>query len=109
MSVVAFFTYEIAPGRLNDFLAKLQRAGIRRSSPARSCRPGSGCFAVHRPRARTPARCSLCIEYPDMAAYGARTCMWSRPIPAWRELFAAPPGLARAAGQSVQLLTEFVP
>ena len=49
----------------------------------------------------------LVIEYPDMAAYGARTA-WEQDNPAWRELFAARPDSPERL-VSVVLLSEFVP
>jgi hypothetical protein len=49
----------------------------------------------------------LFIEYPDMAAYGARTAC-EQANPAWRELFAARPGSPERL-VSVELLSEFVP
>ena len=104
MSVVAFFTYEIAPGRLNDFLAKLQRAGSAEfTSPVMP----SG-FRMFRSTIPGPdtGPLLLFIEYPDMAAYGARTA-WEQANPAWRKLSPRPDSPERLV--PFQLLTEFVP
>lgn len=105
MAVVAIFTDDVVPGRIPDFLAKLGRAASAEfTSPVmpagvrlfRSTVPGPDTGPV-----------LLFIEYPDMAAYGARTA-WEQANPAWRELFAACPDSPERL-VSVQLLTEFVP
>ena len=78
MAVVAIFTYEIASGRLGDFLAKLQRAGSAEfTSPVMP----SG-FRMFRSTVPGPDTGPLLvfIEYPDMAAYGARTA-WEQANP----------------------------
>ena len=71
MTVLAIFKYEVKPGRFEDFMAKLQAAADPRfNSPVmpqsvrlfRSTAPGPDTGPV-----------ILIIEYPDMAAYGART------------------------------------
>ena len=105
MAVVAIFTYEVAPGRLPDFLAKLQRAGSAEFiSPVMPT--GIRMFRSTVPGPDT-GPLLLFIEYPDMAAYGARTA-WEQAHPAWRELFASRPDSPERL-VSVQLLTEFVP
>lgn len=105
MAVVAIFTYDVVPGRMPDFLAKLQRAASPEfDSPVmpsgvrlfRSTVPGPDTGPV-----------LLFIEYPDMAAYGARTA-WEQSNPAWRQLFAAGPDSPERL-VSVQLLSELPP
>ena len=105
MSVIAVFTYEVKPGRMGDFIAKLQQAADRRfNSPVmpksfrmfRSTVPGPDTGPV-----------MLHIEYDDMAAYGARTA-WENSNREWRELFAPTPESPERL-VSVQLLTEVSP
>ncbi|HEY6374831.1 MAG TPA: NIPSNAP family protein [Edaphobacter sp.] len=100
--VLAVFKYEVKPGRMNDFMAKLQRAaspdfnsqvmprGIRLM---RSTVPGPDTGPVY-----------LMIEYADMAAYGARTA-YENANPAWKQLFAATPDSPERL-VSVELFTE---
>ena len=100
--VLAVFKYEVKPGRMNDFMAKLQRAaspdfncpvmprGIRLM---RNTVPGPDTGAVY-----------LMIEYADMAAYGARTA-YENVNPAWKQLFAATPDSPERL-VSVELFTE---
>ena len=85
MAVLAIFTYEVLPGRMADFLAKLgTAAGPKFTSPVmpkgvrlyRNTVPGPDTGYV-----------LLVIEYEDMAAYGARTA-WEDGNPEWRALFA---------------------
>ena len=105
MAVVAIFTYDVVPGRMVDFLTKLGRAG----SP--ECASPDLPSGVRLFRSTVPGPDTgpvlLFIEYPDMAAYGARTA-WEQGNPAWRVWFAArsdsPERLV-----SVQLLTECSP
>ena len=105
MSVLAIFTYEVKPGRMQDFMAKLAKAAgpqFQSEAMPRSVRlfrntvPGPDTGPV-----------ILIIEYEDMAAYGARTAFENRSRE-WRDLFASevdsPERLV-----SVQLLTEFGP
>jgi hypothetical protein len=54
MAVLAIFNYDIQPGRMNDFMAKLGAAG--------DTVPGPDTGPV-----------VLMIEHENMAAYGART------------------------------------
>ena len=105
MAVVAIFTYDVVPGRMADFLAKLQQAG----SPEFASPVMPTGFRLFRNTVPGPdtGPVLLYIEYPDMAAYGARTA-WEQANPAWRELFAAHPDSPERL-VSVQLLTEFVP
>ena len=105
MAVPAIFKYEVRPGRVDDFMAKLQAAGDPRfNSPVmpqsvrlfRSTVPGPDTGPV-----------ILVIEYPDMAAYGARTAC-ENTNPEWKALFAAQPDSPEML-LSVELLTSFVP
>jgi hypothetical protein len=102
MPVLAIFKYEVKPGRMADFMAKLQAAaGPIFDSPVmpksvrlfRSTVPGPD---------TGPA--ILFIEYPDMAAYGARTA-FENSNSEWKELFAAQPDSPETL-ISVELLTE---
>ena len=86
MSVLAIFRYEVKPGRMTDFMAKLQKAADPRfDSPTmpdrvalyRSIVPGPDTGGV-----------VLTLEYPDMAAYGARTA-FEQSNTEWRALFEA--------------------
>ncbi len=101
MAVIAVFTYEIEPGRLDDFLAILKRAAGPEFTSAVMPR------AVRLLRNIVPGPDStliLHIEYDDMAAYGARTS-FENSNPAWHKLF-APTTDAPARLVSVALLTE---
>jgi hypothetical protein len=102
MSVLAIFTYDVKPGRMQDFLSKLkQAANAKFTSPVmpksvrlfRNTVPGPDTGPV-----------LLVIEYQDMAAYGARTT-FENDNPEWRALFAAHPNSPETL-VSVQLLTE---
>jgi NIPSNAP len=102
MSVIAIFKYQVKPGRMPDFMAKLQQAAQPCfNSPVmpRSCRlfrstvPGPDTGPVIR-----------MIEYEDMAAYGARTA-FENANPEWCNLFEATPESPETL-LSVELLTE---
>jgi hypothetical protein len=103
MAVIAKFTYEVKPGRIQDFLSKLVTArSAEFISPVmpksvrlfRSTVPG--------PETRYVV---LLIEYEDMAAYGARAA-FENENQQWRELFAATPNSPEYLVK-VELLTEF--
>jgi hypothetical protein len=103
MSVLAIFTYDVKPGRIEDFLTKLKQAADPQfHSPVmpksvrlyRNTVPGPDTGPV-----------LLLIEYADMAAYGARTA-FENGNPTWQALFAAHPNAPETL-VSVQLLTEF--
>jgi len=88
MSVLAIFRYEVKPGRMADFGAKLARAAAPEfDSPSmplsarlyRSSVPGPDTGGV-----------VLLLEYADMAAYGARTA-FEQGNAAWKALFEAQP------------------
>lgn len=100
--VLAIFKYDVKPGRLADFMEKLQEAaGSKFDSPVmpssvrlfRSTIPGPDTGPV-----------ILMIEYPDMAAYGARTAFENSNYE-WKKLFAAQPDSPEVL-VSVELLTE---
>lgn len=103
MSVIAVFTYAVAPGRMPDFLSKLREvAGPQFESPVmprsvrrfRSSVPGPDTTGI-----------KLLIEYDDMAAYGARTAFESGHA-GWRRLFEAKADSPERL-LSVELLSEF--
>jgi hypothetical protein len=105
MTVLAIFKYDIKPGRIGDFMAKLAEAASPRfNSPVmpqsvrlfRGAVPGPDTGPVF-----------LMIEYPDMAAYGARTA-FENANPDWKALFAAQPDAPETL-VSVELLTSFEP
>lgn len=102
MPVLAIFKYEVKPGRMADFMAKLQAAAAPKfDSPVmpksvrlfRSTVPGPDTGPI-----------ILVIEYPDMAAYGARTAFENNNSE-WKKLFAAQPDSPETL-ISVELLTE---
>ena len=102
MAVLAIFTYDVKPGRLDDFLAKLRAAADPKfDSPVmprsvrlfRSTVPGPDTGPV-----------ILLIEYADMAAYGARTAFENANAD-WKQLFAVQPDSPETL-RSVELLTE---
>jgi hypothetical protein len=104
MSVIAIFRYEVKPGRLQDFLAKLAEAADAKFNSAvmpksvrifRSTVPGPDNGAI------------LMIEYEDMAAYGARTA-FENANAEWRRLF-EPTRDSPETLVSVELLTELTP
>ena len=105
MTVLAIFKYDVKPGRVDDFMAKLGiAAGSQFDSPVmpqavrlfRSTVPGPDTGPI-----------ILMIEYPDMAAYGERTA-FENANPQWKLLFAAQPDSPETL-LSVELLTSFEP
>ncbi len=104
MAVIAIFKYQVQPGRVTDFLAKLREAAHPRfNSPVmaksfrlfRSTVPGPDTGPV-----------IMMIEYEDMAAYGARRA-FENANPEWHKLFEATPESPETL-LSVELLTEMV-
>lgn len=102
MSVLAVFKYAVKPGRMPDFMAKLQAAasskfesrGMPQSARLfRSAVPGPDTGGV-----------TLILEYPDMIAYGLRTDFENKNAE-WRKLFEAQPDSPETL-LSVELLTE---
>jgi hypothetical protein len=103
--VVAVFKYEILPGRMGDFMAKLAEGGdVKFNNPVM---PKS--FRLFRSTVPGPDtdHVLLFIEYEDMAAYGARTA-WENGNPEWYRLFEAKPDSPERL-ISVELLTEMAP
>jgi hypothetical protein len=105
MAVLAILNYDIQPGRMNDFTAKLGAAAdtkfISKVKPKgirlfRRTVPGPDAGPV-----------VLMIEHENMAAYGARTD-YENLNAEWRELFAAKQDSPETL-VSVELLTEIVP
>ena len=105
MAVFAIFTYGVKPGRLNDFMAKLEEAAGPKFNSAvmpkaarlfRNTVPGPDTDSL-----------ILMLEYEDMAAYGARTA-FENGNAAWKALFSSQPDSPEVL-RSVQLLTEFQP
>jgi hypothetical protein len=105
MVVLAKFVYEVKPGRMADFLAKLREAAD--SKFASEVMPKS--FRLFRSTVPGPdtGHVILFIEYEDMAAYGARTA-FENSNHQWRQLF-APRADSPERLVSVELLTEFEP
>ncbi len=100
--VLAIFKYEVKPGRMADFMAKLQAAADPKfDSPVmpsavrlfRSTVPGPDTGPV-----------ILIIEYPDMAAYGSRTA-FENVNSEWKNLFSAQADSPETL-ISVELLTQ---
>jgi hypothetical protein len=105
MSVLAIFHYEVKPGRMSDFMGKLQKAaGQKFNSPVM---PGR--IRLYQSKVPGPDTGRIClhIEYESMAAFGARTD-FEDSNREWRELFAATPDSPETL-VSVELLTELVP
>jgi hypothetical protein len=101
MAVIPIFRYEVKPGRLQDFLAKLAEAADAKFNSAvmpksfRSTVPGPDYGVI------------LVIEYEDMAAYGARTA-FENANAEWQRLF-EPTRDSPETLVSVELLTELPP
>jgi hypothetical protein len=100
--VFAIFKYNVKPGRMPDFMAKLQTAASPQfNSPVMQ-------LAVRLFRSTVPGPDTgpviLLIEYADIAAYGARTAFENRNRE-WKELFAAQPDSPETL-LSVELLSE---
>jgi hypothetical protein len=102
MPVLAIFKYAVKPGRMPDFLEKLQAAvDPRFNSPSmpqsarlfRSSVPGPDTGGV-----------VLILEYPDMASYGQRATFENN-NKEWRRLFEAQPDSPETL-LSVELLTQ---
>ena len=84
--VLAIFKYEVQPGRMADFMAKLGEAASPKFNSEVMPR------AVRLMHSAVPGPDTgpvfLMIEYEDMAAYGARTA-FENSNPEWKRLFAA--------------------
>jgi len=104
MAVIAIFKYEVKPGRLPDFFAKLAEATDAKFNSVvmpksvrlfRSTVPGPDGGVI------------MMVEYEDMAAYGARTAFENANVE-WRHLF-EPSRDSPETLVSVELLTELPP
>ena len=104
MPVIAIFKYDVKPGRFADFMKKLAEAAAPKFASDvmatsirmfRSIVPGPDHGVI------------LMIEYPDMAAYGARTA-FENANAEWRRLF-EPTRDSPETLVSVELLTEITP
>ncbi|HJU09877.1 MAG TPA: hypothetical protein VJ728_03320 [Candidatus Binataceae bacterium] len=83
MAVIAIFTYDVKPGRMDDFMAKLTKAADRRFQS--DIMPKS--FRLFRSTVPGPdtGPVIMMIEYEDMLAYGARTA-FENSNPEWKKL-----------------------
>ena len=102
MSVLARFIYEVRPGRLPDFMAKLREAASAKFTS--EVMPESVKLFRNSVPGPDTEHVILHIEYKDMAAYGARTDFEINNN-AWRELFAAKADSPERL-VSVEILTE---
>ncbi len=102
MSVLAIFKYSVKPGRMPDFMAKLQTA----AGPAFNSPVMPQSVRLFRSTVPVPdtGPVILICEYPDMAAYGARTA-FENSNSEWKKLFAAQPDSPETL-VSVELLME---
>jgi hypothetical protein len=102
MAVIAIFKYDVKPGRMADFMAKLGEA----ASPKFNSRAMPKSVRLLRSTVPGPdtGPVILMIEYEDMAAYGARTA-YEYANPLWRKLFDPTPDAPETL-LSVELLTE---
>ncbi len=102
MAVIAVFKYQVKPGRMNEFMAKLREA----ASPKFASNPMPKSFRLFRSTVPGPdtGPVIMMIEYDDMAAYGARTA-FENANPEWKTLFEATPDSPETL-ISVELLTE---
>jgi hypothetical protein len=102
VSVIAMFKYDVKPGRLTDFMAKLKAAAdpkFNSSSMPKSIRLFRSSEAAPGPEALT-----LLIEYDDMAAYQSRTA-FEKANTDWKKLFDPTPDSPETL-RSRELLTE---
>ncbi len=102
MAVIAIFKYDVKPGRMGDFLNKLRSA----DDPKFRSQVMPQSIRLFRSTVPGPETGSviLMIEYPDMAAYGARTA-FEQSNPDWRKLFEAQPDSPETL-ISVELLSQ---
>lgn len=103
MAVTAKFTYEVKPGQMADFMAKLKQAADSKFDSEvmpKSFRLFRSTFS--RPDTDTVV---MLIEYEDMAAYNSRTA-YENSNSEWKELFTPSPDSPERL-ISVELLTEF--
>jgi hypothetical protein len=101
MAVLAIFTYDAKPGRLTDFLTKLQAAADPKfDTPVMPQSVRLFCSTVPGP---DTGPVILVIEYADIAAYGARAA-FENANEDWKKLFAAQSDSPETL-RSVELLT----
>ena len=105
MAIFATFTYEVKPGRINDFVAKLGEA----ASPKFNSKVMPVSVRIFRNSVPGPDTDSLILilEYTDMAAYGTRTAFENQNAE-WKQLFSSQPDSPEIL-RSVQLLSEYGP
>jgi hypothetical protein len=104
MPVIAIFKYDVKPGRLADFMKKLAQA----TDPKFASDTMSTSIRMFGSTVPGPDHgVILMIEYPDMAAYGARAA-FENANAEWRKLF-EPTRDAPETLVSVELLTEISP
>lgn len=96
MSVLAIFTYDVKPGRVEEFMTKLAAA----ASPKFDSEAMPQAVRLY----RAADQFVLHIEYENMAVYEARTA-FEKSNAEWQELFAAKADSPESL-VSVQLLTE---
>ena len=102
MGVIAKYNYEVQPGRAPDFFARLRAAAAPQfASPVM---PTSGRLLRSTVPGPDQNRYALLLEYPDMAAYGARNT-WENANTAWRALFDETPDAPQRL-VSVELLSD---
>ena len=103
MAVIAIFKYQVKPGRMADFAAKLKEA----AAPKFASKVMPKSFRLFRSTVPGPdtGPVIMMIEYEDMAAYGARTAFENSNAD-WKRLFEAKPDSPETL-LSVELLTEF--
>ncbi|MGH7792403.1 MAG: hypothetical protein ACREOB_08835 [Thermodesulfobacteriota bacterium] len=103
MAVIAKFVYEVKPGRMADFMAKLRQA----ADPKFNSEIMPKSFRLFHSTVSGPDTDTvvMLIEYEHAEAYNARTA-YENNNRYWRELFApsadSPEGLV-----SLELLSEF--
>ena len=105
MAVLAIFTYDVKPGRMKDFMGKLQAAASAKFN-SKVMPKGIRLFRRTVPGPDT-GPVVLIIEYENMAAYGARTD-YENSNAEWRELFAGKQDSPETL-VSVELLTKLIP
>src|ERR1700730_18501485 len=104
MAVIAVFTYEVKPGRMDDFMTKLKKAAHPRFES--EVMPKS--FRLFRSTVPGPdtGLVIMMIEYEDMATCDERTA-FENSNTEWKKLLATQPESPETL-RSVELLTEIV-
>ena len=103
MAVIAKFVYEVKPGRMADFIAKLRQA----ADPKFNSEVMPKSFRLFHSTVSGPDTDTvvMLIEYVDVAAYSARTA-YENDNRDWKELFAPSPDSPERL-LSLELLSEF--